>query len=260
MSGIEAIAGVLRRQAPDAELPESSSEHPRKWLRFPCPFCGKDRASINYALGLFACHHAGCRKRIWARQANPDNWLSDRFQFQLSQAVSNVQGKYGQWVSGENAKDLWQHSRMMLTEYDRTGQLDSWEADVDGDPNQLDRYVLQALNGDLSNWAAKLVRRARGEDDLIEDEKVKAGEYGRTRTGGKASDRAGKEYRNEIRPRGESVEDIAMWISWPTLELKFRQGLTKREIAKLRGVSVRTVDRSYAKEMADARQTYTEKS
>jgi len=96
--------------------------------------------------------------KVWANpeNADPDNWLACRFQFQLSQAVRNVRGKYGGWIKGENAKDIWQHGRLTLVEYDRAGQLDSWEADVDGDPYQLDRYVLRALGCDLMGEVPEL--------------------------------------------------------------------------------------------------------
>jgi hypothetical protein len=227
------IADVLRQQSPDAELPEPSAEQPRKWLRFPCPFCGKDRAAINYALDLFVCHHDECRQRIWAREdsADPDNWLSDRFQFQLSQAVRNVQGKYGRWVKGENVKDLRQYGEMMLIEYERKGQLDSWEADVDGDPDQLDRYVLAALNGDLLNWMEKLVRSRRREA-------------------------LSADYQTQIRPTDESVEDTITWVAWPTLGLRFKWQLTVAEMARSLGISESTVKRRLRGEMAEAKRFY----
>ena len=94
------IAEVLRGQVPGAELPESSAENPRKWLRFPCPFCGKDRAAINYGLNIFTCYHVDCRVTLSTRPAyaDPAGYLADRFRFQIDQAIRNTRTKYGDWA------------------------------------------------------------------------------------------------------------------------------------------------------------------
>jgi len=197
---------------------------------------------------MFVCYHADCGVRLSVPRYD-DSWLGHRFQFQVNQAVDNTKASYGRWMAKEIA-DLQQYAYQMLVEYDQSGQLDNWESDVSLDPDQLDRYVLRALNCDLGNWAARLVRSKRNDNALVEDEKLKAREYGRTRKGDETS-KAGDEWRNAIRAREESVEDIVMWLSWPTLGLKFRQGLTDKEIAKVLGVSVSTVRRRMGEEMAD---------
>jgi hypothetical protein len=242
------IADVIRERVDgDLDLPALNSGNRSKWLRFPCPFCGKSRAAINYALNLFICYHADCRVQIWARHryADPARYLANRFQFQIAQAVRNTRGSYGEWVvtrEGRGDKqvekwdDLRQEAYQALAGYDQSGQLDQWEADVDGDPDQVDRYVLQALNRDLSNWAMKIVRRGRGQERLFDD--VKLG------------------VRTLVYQPEESVEDSATWISWPTLGLRFKEGLTVREIASMRGVSVRTTEQRMAHEMAEARRFY----
>jgi hypothetical protein len=37
----------------DAGIPEPVDG--KRWLRFPCPFCGGDRAAISYDVGIFEC-------------------------------------------------------------------------------------------------------------------------------------------------------------------------------------------------------------
>jgi hypothetical protein len=127
----------------------------------------------------------------------------------------------------------------MLAEYDHSGQLDDWEADVSGEPDQLDRYVLRALNCDLGNWAAKLVREKRREpqpDEYME--------------------RRLKHIPYRPRPTEETVETFVFWHEWPTLEMRFRFRMTDREIANATGVSVPTVRRRTDREMKNARETY----
>ena len=158
--------------------------------------------------------------------------VAHRFRFQLAHAVRNIKAKYGEWIEEREAQ---QYARQMLYDYDWTGELDKWEADVMGDPNQLDRYVLQTLNYDLLNWAARIVRKKRRED---------------SRAHGKLDPRSA------LRPDEESVEGNAIWLSWPTLALRCRFRLTDREIAEFTGVSISTVRRRLAKEMADAERTY----
>jgi len=228
------IDDVLRGEIPGAELPDPGDGY--GWLRFPCPFCGKPRAAVNYTIGMFVCHHGSCGERRWARpdDAGPGEYLKCRYEMQIRQAVKNVRRRYGGWIKGEDVYDLWQHAWLMLAEYDETGQLDDWESEVNGDPNQLDRYVLNAVNCDLMDWAKKLYRRKRGEylsePDVLD--------------------------RTQLRSADESPEDIAMWINWPTLEMLIKDRMTEQEIAAEMGVSVRTVKRRAAEEKAEAREFY----
>lgn len=229
------IASVIRERV-NGDLPDEPEDNRRKWIRFPCPFCGKDRAAINYALDLFICYHADCRVRIWARPVTADDYLVRRFVLQVEQAVRNTRGKWGQWIDRHDAEDLEQYAWLEVSGYDRKGELDDWEAKVNGDPNQLDRFVLSALNRDLANWAKKL-HRAKQRLTVTSPEVIE---------------------RTEIASKDPTPGEAVIWLSWPTLELKFRYGYTMREIAKIKGVSLRTANRRYAEEMSDAEKTYRE--
>lgn len=252
------IASVIReRVGGNPALPESDESNP-KWLRFPCPFCGRDRAAINYRLNLFACYHADCMVTLSARHRNADpaGELAHRFQLQIDQAVRNRRVRLAANRMTGQTEDLRQYAYQRLIEYDQSGELDDWREQVKNDPDQLDRFVLQALNGDLGNWIAKGIRARKGEQKFIRGKIQETRERGRTRTKStKAGTRSGFGI-SEIRSEDESPEDIAIWLSWPTLEGRFRYGLTIREIAEARGQSVRTTNRRYAKEFADAARTY----
>jgi len=229
------IDDVLRADAPGAEPPDPDDGY--GWLRFPCPFCGKPRAAVNYEVGMFICHHDSCRERRWARpdEAGPGDWLTSRYKLQIEQAITNVRRRYGGWIKGEDVYDLWQYAWLALIVFDETGLLDDWESNVGGNPNQMDRYVLRAVDCDLMDWAKKLYRRKRRE--WLEP-------------GGDKDDW-------RISPSAiESPEDAVMWVSWPTLGKLIRDGKTEQEIADDEGVSVRTVQRRAAKEKADAREFY----
>ena len=68
---------------------------------------------------------------------------------------------YQNW--GFRWDDLRQQASLLICASDKTGEIDDWEAKVGGDPNQLDRFVLQALNKRLSNYARGIVRQKRRE-------------------------------------------------------------------------------------------------
>jgi hypothetical protein len=227
---------IRERAGRHVDLPISDPAKPRRWHRFPCPFCGKERAAINYGIGMFKCFHADCGVTLWPDRPQDGSHVVVRFRFQIAQAIRNARSKFGRWVS---MHDLVQQARQLVIEYDRSGELDDWEADVSGDQNELDRYVLRALNTDLTQWALKVVRR-KSRESLVSDVLMDRGER-----------------INQARPAEESTEDIVMWISWPMLELKLRYGMAVKEIAKVTGVSSRTVNRRMAEEMTDAKQTYT---
>jgi hypothetical protein len=227
------IGDVIRRKAGrDVDLPADNESD--RWQRFPCPFCGKPRAAINYAIGLFNCFHADCQVKIWA--SPPDG--SDapfRFRLQINQAVRNVcAGTLAPYLDRER-HDIRQQAREMVIEYEESGQLEDWAYDVHDDPDRLESYVLRALYCDLVQWALKIARRRETPvGDAIE--------------------------RSEIRPAEETPHSVVMWVSWPTLEMKFRYGMTNEQIAKSLGVSVRTVKRRAASELADAKKTVVTES
>lgn len=220
------IGNLIKDQVPNADLPAPIEG--KRWLRFPCPFCGKPDAAINYQVGWFECYHESCQVKICTRGTPEIVW---RFTAQIGQAVRNVNAKYGRWVK---IVDLRQQAFLEVIGYDQLGKLDDWEMDVKGDPDQLDRFVLQALNCDLLNFADKTMRRIKREDSKRPDAPILS----------------------QARPTDESVEDRTIWVSWPTLELRFRYNLTDREIAERLGISLRTAKRRIATELADAATTY----
>ena len=237
------IADDIKRQIPNADLPEPDPTNPDKWHRFPCPFCGRERAAINYGVGMFRCFHDRCRVTIGPERRPADSALIARFEFQIIQAMRNFRRKFSGVVRRHN-DDVWQFARMLVVEYDRAGKIDDWEADHSGDQNQIDRYMLRELTCDLFDWGKAFVRRLRAEEQQTPES-------------------VGWGY-SVIGPVEDGVIDRLTWAGrwrrWPYLELRFRQGRTVREIAEIKGVSTRTADRMLAEEMSDARQTLTEKS
>lgn len=219
---MQRIEETIRREAGSLALSLPEPDKSRYWIRLDCPFCGKPRAVINYHSNVFACFHADCRRRLCA---DSESWLFWRFKPQIDQAARNTKAKYGRWVSWE---ELRQEGFACVAGYDDSGQLDSWESEVNGDPDQLDRYVLQALNGDLLNYAKKQVRAARA------DQEVKS-EYGQS---------------------PDSPGDEAIWVSWPMLRLRCKFDLTDPEIAKAFGVSLSTAKREIKDELEEAKFTY----
>ncbi len=251
------IGDVIRREAGrDVDLPEDDG---RRWLRFPCPFCGKLRAAISYEIGLFKCFHADCDvKKLWV--SRDDAETIRRFWLQIEQAVRNTKSKWGKWVSWS---DLNQQARQFVIEYASSGLIDDWRYDLDGDETQVERYLLRELNCDLGNWLRKIVRRKRKEAQLASDT---IGDLDviihrpQTASRHRPRDPIQEGLRRVSRPWQESPHNVVMWVSWPTLEMRYRFGMTDEQIAGELGVSVKTVRRRAASEMSDARDTYQERS
>jgi hypothetical protein len=223
---MQKIEDMIRREAGDFALKLPEPDKSKHWIRLACPFCGKPRAAINYRSNVFVCFHADCQRKVCA---DSESWLYWRFKPQIIQAVSNTKSKYGKWVRRE---ELRQQAAARVVEYEDSGQLESWEGDVGGDPDQVDRYVLRALNCDLLDHAKKLVRAKRRE--IVTDQDVKS-EYGQ---------------------QPESPEDAAIWVSWPMLRLRYKFDLDEAEIAKAFGVSLSTAKRELRAEFSEAEFTY----
>ena len=235
------IGDELKRRIPNADLPDPDPTNPDKWHRFPCPFCGKDRAALNYGVGMFRCFHDDCRVTIGPERRPADSALIARFEFQLIQAMRNFRRKYSGVVRRHN-DDIWQFARLLVIQYDRAGKIDTWEADHSGDQNLVDRNMLRELTCDLFDWGKGYIRRLRAE-------------------GRQTPESVGWGY-SAIGPVEDGVIDQLTWADrwhrWSYLELRFRQGLSVGEIAREKGVSRRTADRKLAEEMADAERTIKE--
>jgi hypothetical protein len=161
----------------DAGIPEPMEG--KKWLRFPCPFCHGDRASISYEVGVFQCFHADCRKRFNAGKGY--TWAVARFLPQIEQAVRNARVSFSKLLGGQQGyDDAWNFAAQRVAIYageipptgrdSDAGQLDEWEEQVKGDPDQLDRFVLRALNMDMLNYGRDRLRRNKRETP-VEPEK-----------------------------------------------------------------------------------------
>jgi hypothetical protein len=147
------IAERLRAEGA-ADIPPKGRAN--QWLRLACPFCGADRAALNYDAGWFKCYH--CKRDVSAEPIpDPDAWAIYRFQPQIKRAVSKVKKAYGKWIERDLALNF---ARWFVYNYDAGkeskndgGRLADWEADYDGAPWRLDGKVQSVLDRDLMNWA-----------------------------------------------------------------------------------------------------------
>lgn len=234
MTYMRRIDDVLRSRLGtfrDAGIPEPVGG--KRWLRFPCPFCGGDRAAISYEVGYFECYHADCRERL---SATGDNSVVGRFRLQIRQAARNITADFPYLFRGERGFSEVRNyaaERVMVYAGSRidgdadAGMLDEWEADVMGNPDQLDRYVLRALNCDLKDYAKSKLRQKRRETPA-EPANMKASGY-------------------------VSAGNLD---GYPVLRMRYVEGLTQDQIAKELKVAVRTVKRR----MADERKRYRDAS
>jgi hypothetical protein len=197
----------------------------KRWLRLPCPFCGGDRAVISYEVGYFECWHKDCRVRL---SATGD--ISDvrRFWLQIEQAARNLAGKFPHLFGNESAFREAQNyaaERVVVyagspTEGDSdAGQLAEWEDQVKSDPDQLDRFVLQALNSDLLDYAKARLRQNRRELPLA-PESIKASGY----------------------VSGGNLD------AYPVLHMRYAEGKTREQIARELGVPLARVKRMISAE------------
>jgi hypothetical protein len=165
------------------ELPEDTGK-PGWSKHFVCVFCGSDgkkTAAINYRINYYKCFRCGhdvsagrYHDRVWISETR--EWADhivpagigpvSRYRAQINQAARNINGKYGAWAPEWAARD---HARLRVLIYAGppdvndadAGQLPAWEDKAQFDFNEVDRYVLRALNCDLLDWAKARVRRGR---------------------------------------------------------------------------------------------------
>jgi hypothetical protein len=129
----------------------------RRWQRLDCSFCDdtNQSAAVNHDAGWFECYRESCRKVI---HTGRDCSAVKRFDSQIRQAANNVHAKYGGWVSFREAESVAQELVLGYANGkpggpNDAGRLPDWEMDCKGDPDQLDRFVLHALNCDLLDYA-----------------------------------------------------------------------------------------------------------
>jgi hypothetical protein len=134
---------------------------PNGWQRAECPKCGYERAQVHYGRGLFWCPKVdkstgeACLKVAVTRE-----WSAvDQFAEMIVKVAGNASvRKYGDWLQPLEIVEVVEEC---LLRYDRNGDLDKWEAAVDGDPDKLRGYVFTALRGDVLNYARDKVARIR---------------------------------------------------------------------------------------------------
>ncbi len=102
---------VRQKAGRDVDLPEDDG---RRWLRSPCPFCGKPRAAISYEIGLFICHHADCGMKLWRELPGAGYRAIARFRLQIEQAVRNIESS---WRKRFSEHDVIQQVRLFVIEY-----------------------------------------------------------------------------------------------------------------------------------------------
>jgi len=270
---IEQIDDVLRREANGAgrqwvDIPERVDGE--RFLRMPCPFCGGSRAWLDYEGGWFRCPHEGCKRDVTTGPAEREHWMITRFRRQIDVAARKVTAKftYGQgegratWLPLDEATYyaeylVWNYACGKPGQPHDAGRLDDWWTDClhfDDPPGKLDSYVQQALNGDLHNFA-----------------KTRAAAWERHPTAQLAEDHA---YEYDVRspnrgddwlpnndgimpPRraAQALADAdspdAQLNDYPLLQMKYRDGLTNKQIGLEIGVGPKVVAKRIADETAD---------
>jgi len=207
----------------DAGIPEPVEG--KRWLRFPCPFCGGDRAAISYEVGYFECYRPDCRQRL---SATGDTSVVRRYWPQIEQAARNLAARFPFLFRSEialrEAKN-YAAERIVIYAADPidgdadAGQLEEWTEQVKGNPDQLDRFVLQALNCDLLDYAKAKLRQNRRETPV---------EPGGFAVSGYVS--------------GGNLDD------YPVLHMRYAEGMTRVQIARELRVPLSRVKRMISAE------------
>ena len=154
----------------------------------------KPSAELNYELDRFICHRANCGRKVAGDRANrrarvkgtivdkryPESATASLVAFKESQsvfdyyapaivsAVKAVARKLGDWTKDESLRKdtlttkalgfLWDYSQGDPLGPNDSGRLDSWDAQSNGDTQKLYAFVVEALKGDLLDYAKVIVR------------------------------------------------------------------------------------------------------
>jgi hypothetical protein len=259
------IVDALCRELEDfrtPELPEDTGK-PGWSKHFPCLFCGSDgkkTAAVNYRLGYykcFRCNHdvsAGrYRDRVWISETR--EWADrivpagtdpvSRYRAQIAQAARTINAKLPGYAPHDDALS---YARLRVLVYAGApdindadaGQLPAWEDKAQFDFNEVDRFVLAALNADLLNWADKRARQARreGEPVPLSDAAVQEFLSPDLQYDGKAFPTK----------RVKDAEPTGNLDGYPILRAVHQDGLSRADVARLLGISLATVDRRIRQE------------
>jgi hypothetical protein len=153
MSRIEELIRIKKRDP--AYTVNRLKPGPDGWERCQCPFCGKKRAQIHDARGLFWCPHDSCRIRFAVIRST----VIDTYEPLINKLVRRDPKvrKWGKWIRAE-AREFCENK---LLEFEASWKLADWEAQCEGNQDKLNGYVYTALRGDLLNYARDKARRAR---------------------------------------------------------------------------------------------------
>jgi hypothetical protein len=169
------------------ELPEDTGK--LGWSKhFPCLFCGADgkkTAAINYGIGYYKCFR--CKHDVSAGTYRDRVLIGDecvdcivpagtgpvfRFRAQIAQAARTINDKLPDYAPHDDALS---YARLRVLVYAGepdikdadAGKLPVWEDRAQFDFNEVDRFVLAALNADLMDWADKRARQVRREGEPV---------------------------------------------------------------------------------------------
>jgi hypothetical protein len=241
------------------DLPEPDPD--THWQKLTCClFCGmkkKNKAYVNYRLGWYKCFKCGRDVSV------EGNDVVSRFRPQIDHAAEKCASTFCAWDSKTESwsylvprADIWQHACCRILTYagepsprdNDAGKLADWEIMVKGDPNQLDRYVLKALNCDMQDFARKERRRLKRDylaDPSEPSHAVKGACEQSDDDGTGLNDELNAlswNYQPEVLRRFEPGQ-LDPLESCPTLRMRYEYGFTVAEIAKMTGKTCRTVER-----------------
>ena len=226
MTYMRRIDDVLRSRLGtfrDAGIPEPVKG--KRWLRFPCPFCGGDRAAISYEVGYFECYRPECRERL---SATGDTSVVRRYWPQIEQSARNLAAKFPFLFRSEIAlREAKNYAAERVVIYagnpidgdSDAGQLEEWTEQVKGNPDQIDRFVLRALNCDLLDYAKAKLRRNKRET-LVAPESLAVSGY----------------------ISGGNLDD------YPVMHMRYAEGMTREQIARELKMSLARVKRMISAE------------
>lgn len=149
----------LFRETGCADIPLENKRKP--WQRFDCPFCGHERAVINYAANWFQC---------WACGEKRSGYTSDeaslavvRYSRQIDRAVAKVKKAFGGWLANVEDDEIIGKARWLVWNYaegekgtgNDAGMLYLWKLDCNADeePWRVEGKLQSVLDRDLTNWA-----------------------------------------------------------------------------------------------------------
>ena len=148
--------------------------------------------------------------------------LLHHFRRQIDYTAKFIADKYG--IDEDDAR---QQAALMTLEYLKSGRIDELQAKVDG--FAIEQLFLRELKCDLLDWVKREAKDRKRAIRWAQD--------------------------NQLRPDDNPIAEVEYRMSFPVLCMRIYDGKTIEEIAKVLGVSARTVGRMIAEEKASGRKT-----